>query len=109
MRSLLPRLLAASFAASAAWNGFEVLWVHGVLGLPGHQVFADPGSHSQHVLRQHPLLGWLCLYFFYHSSTAEPLEIERFRLMTSVKEAELRAQSQVNPHFIFNSLNSLRR
>jgi sensor histidine kinase YesM len=37
------------------------------------------------------------------------LENERLRLVSSQQEAELRAlKSQVNPHFIFNSLNSLR-
>jgi LytS/YehU family sensor histidine kinase len=54
--------------------------------------------------------GWFCVYFFYHLfDRYNRSEIERLRLSTNVKEAELRAlKSQVNPHFIFNSLNSLR-
>ena len=54
--------------------------------------------------------GWLCVYFFRHLfDRFNRSEIERLRLAASVKEAELRAlKSQVNPHFIFNSLNSLR-
>jgi LytS/YehU family sensor histidine kinase len=56
------------------------------------------------------LTGWLCIYFFYHLfDRFNRSEIERLRLATTVKESELRAlKSQVNPHFIFNSLNSLR-
>jgi LytS/YehU family sensor histidine kinase len=56
------------------------------------------------------LAGWHCLYFFYHLyGRLNRSEIERLRLVSSVKEAELRAlKAQVNPHFIFNSLNSLR-
>jgi sensor histidine kinase YesM len=55
-------------------------------------------------------VGWLCIYFFYHLfDRYNRLQIEQLRLTTSVKEAELRAlKSQINPHFIFNSLNSLR-
>ncbi|HEV8073404.1 MAG TPA: sensor histidine kinase [Opitutaceae bacterium] len=54
--------------------------------------------------------GWLGAYFFYHLfERFNRLENERLRLVTSQQEAELRAlKSQVNPHFIFNSLNSLR-
>jgi sensor histidine kinase YesM len=55
-------------------------------------------------------VGWMCIYFFYHLfDRLNRSEIERLRLATSAKEAELRAlKSQINPHFIFNSLNSLR-
>ena len=56
------------------------------------------------------MLGWLCVYFFYHVfERLQRLQVEQLRLAASAKEAELRAlKSQVNPHFLFNSLNSLR-
>src|SRR5205085_4295358 len=54
--------------------------------------------------------GWWCVYFFYHLfDRYNRLQIDQLSLATHAKEAELRAlKSQVNPHFIFNSLNSLR-
>lgn len=56
------------------------------------------------------IVSWLTIYFIYHLfDRFNRSEIERLQLMASVKEAELRAlKSQINPHFIFNSLNSLR-
>jgi LytS/YehU family sensor histidine kinase len=56
------------------------------------------------------LAGWFCIYFFYHLfDRFNRLEVERLRMVTTIKQAELRAlKSQLNPHFIFNSLNSLR-
>jgi sensor histidine kinase YesM len=56
------------------------------------------------------LIAWHCFYFFYHLfDRFNRSEIERLQLMANVKDAELRAlKSQINPHFIFNSLNSLR-
>ncbi len=54
--------------------------------------------------------GWLGAYFFYHLfERYNRSENQRLSLIASQKEAELRAlKSQVNPHFIFNALNSLR-
>ncbi len=46
-------------------------------------------------------------YLFYEES--QRARLDHARLQAAVKEAELRAlRSQVNPHFLFNSLNTLR-
>ena len=111
LRSLLRRLIGTAVAASVAWNAFVSTWIHGIIGLPWNTQYWPPLVFALQVFSWGILLfGWLCLYYFYHLfDRLNRSEIERFRLMTSVKEAELRAlKSQVNPHFIFNSLNSLR-
>lgn len=53
---------------------------------------------------------WAAIYFGVHYfESFQKAEIEKLRLAVVAKEAQLRALlSQVNPHFIFNCLNSLR-
>ncbi len=54
--------------------------------------------------------GWTTIYSYALSNRrAKRLESESLRFELLAKDAELRAlQSQVNPHFFFNSLNSVR-
>ncbi len=110
-KALLPRLGGTAVATAIVWNSLISLWVHGVCRMPWNTDYSVVLVFSMQVLYSTILLlSWLCLYYFYHLfDRLNRSEIERFRLMSSVKEAELRAlKSQVNPHFIFNSLNSLR-
>lgn len=53
---------------------------------------------------------WSLIYFGYHAfDRVRRAEVERWQMESTLKEAELRAlKSQVNPHFIFNSLNTVR-
>ncbi len=53
---------------------------------------------------------WSGIYFgFAYFERQRRLEIERYQAQTALAEAELRGlRSQLNPHFFFNSLNSLR-
>jgi LytS/YehU family sensor histidine kinase len=55
-------------------------------------------------------LMWTLMYAFVLSRRrALRFELEKLELEVSIKDAELRAlQAQVNPHFFFNSLNSIR-
>lgn len=55
-------------------------------------------------------LGWSLIYFLFQVFTNfKKSEVEKWKLQAAVKDAELIAlKSQINPHFIFNSLNNIR-
>ena len=53
---------------------------------------------------------WVIVYFFFHFIQRNRFqEVENLKLSDSQKSMELRVmRSQLNPHFLFNSLNSIR-
>ncbi len=110
-RDLFPRVLALALVLSAVWSGIGYTYTYLILGEPWESKYSIFLIFSISWINGALLLGgWYCFYFIYHLfDRFNRSEIERLRLMTVVKDSELRAlKSQVNPHFIFNSLNSLR-
>lgn len=110
-RALLPRISALSAAQAAIWILVGFLWPYKIVNCAWQSAIPLPMAMLLVWIQATvTLIGWHCVYFFYHLfDRLNRSEIERLRLATNVKEAELRAlKSQVNPHFIFNSLNSLR-
>jgi two-component system LytT family sensor kinase len=53
---------------------------------------------------------WNCIYFIYHYvEQSRKNQLDKLRLEASVKALELKTiKSHINPHFIFNALNSIR-
>jgi two-component system LytT family sensor kinase len=56
------------------------------------------------------ILSWLLIYYFYHFfQKSRRQQMDTLRLETLIKELELKTiKAHINPHFIFNSLNSIR-
>ena len=107
----MPRVLITSAIVSITWITLGYGYSYGILRLPGSPNYSLALLFTISCINGTILLiGWMCLDFFYHLfDSFNRLQIQQLSLATHAKEAELRAlKSQVNPHFIFNSLNSLR-
>ncbi len=106
----LPRLFAASVAGGVAITALVTLaWplAFGAANLRnGPWTWVVPVVFIWSIT----VFLWEVIYFGVHYfEKLQTSELEKLRLEVSAKDAELRVLlSQVNPHFIFNCLNSLR-
>jgi hypothetical protein len=110
-RALMPRIALAGFAMGLAWCVVGFVIDLAILRYPWkHDYSLAVGFFGVWINASFGAIVWLGLYFFYHlQDRLTRMQVEQLRLVATVKEAELRAlKSQVNPHFLFNSLNSLR-
>ncbi len=109
-QALLPRVIGALLVLSVLWT--LVVWP--LDWLLNNEPQKDLTTTTKVVYAMFNFVWlyviWSLLYFGYHfADRYRRSEVARAQLAATVKEAELRAlKSQVNPHFIFNALNSLR-
>jgi len=113
LSSLTKNVLIATFILSIVWL-FIVLPINDTFFK-----FDQPEAHNISTFWAYfavgfqfyiILNGWSLIYFvFQFFMNFKKSEIEKWKLQAAVKDAELIAlKSQINPHFIFNSLNNIR-
>lgn len=111
LRELLPRIILTSVWLAIVWLGFSMivsLLLSRLSSIPvevrGGVALATWFNWSA------ALFIWALLYCGVHFfENYKQAEIQKWRLEAAVKDAELTAlKSQLNPHFLFNALNSIR-
>jgi hypothetical protein len=106
----LPRVFVASIVAGAAITVLVTLAWPFAFGFGELRRGAFGWVFPVVVIWSITVFLWEAIYFGVHYfERLQTTEVEKLRLEVSAKDAELRVLlSQVNPHFIFNCLNSLR-
>lgn len=120
----------AQYISFDKFGTFEIIWKHTVAAIVssllivsiGYFVFTNAYDHSERELTMYSdSLIWLFLtgvifyailtminYLIIYYNIYQQKTLQEAELKTNLKEAELKSlKYQINPHFIFNSLNSI--
>jgi two-component system LytT family sensor kinase len=104
LRHLLPRVTAAALMLAAGVAGL-VLVVAQLI--PDNEGFDGTGAFWMFVTFLWAFSGWLLIYFAVHARRQR--DARELELSLDARNAQLDLlRAQVNPHFLFNCLNSLR-
>jgi two-component system LytT family sensor kinase len=106
--SIIPRLLFGSLLSAIL---FEAIYLGMLFLLSRNASIFTLGSIIQDVLNWMLLfILWSLIYFFYHFfKNYKQEEIKNLQLEKAHQEFQInRLRSQLNPHFIFNAMNSIR-
>ncbi len=113
IEKVLPKLFIAVIIASLTCS-FLVVILSGVL-INADMQGSNDINFSSKVLAYTIDIGlfiipWVLIYYFYHYITkSRKQQLDTLKLEALVKELELKTiKSHINPHFIFNALNSIR-
>ncbi len=89
-------------------NSIMAEWLH--LYVPEKRVSVEKRFLINLLFESPLILVWVSIYYVWHYvELGTKSEIQKIRLESLVKELELKTiKSHINPHFIFNALNSIR-
>ena len=113
LRPLIPRIFAAALVLAILLSALS-LGIGEAIGeqddMPELQKLGGAGVLTQLLNWSFIFLAWSSVYFGVHSlEDLQRTRVEKWQLEATLKEAELKSlKSQLNPHFLFNSLNNLR-
>jgi LytS/YehU family sensor histidine kinase len=103
-RSRLPRAMAAAFVLA---TGVAALVLVVALLIPSNEGFDRVGAFWMFITFLWAFNGWLMIYFALHARRQR--DARELELTLDARNAQLdMLRAQVNPHFLFNCLNSLR-
>jgi two-component system, LytTR family, sensor histidine kinase AlgZ len=103
---------AAALTAGAIWLALSQVWTGTLRATPGLQGAAEAGgTHLPFLFSVAVILYLLVLSLHYVALAYEATraaERQKLELQVLTRDAELRAlRAQINPHFLYNSLNSI--
>lgn len=104
--ALAPRLLGSGLLLATLWTALSVLMSYGLFGQQPESAVVLAIWFNWNMT----LLIWALLYSGWHLvERYQQAEVQKWRLEAVIKDAELSAlKAQLNPHFLFNALNSIR-
>ncbi len=111
-RHLILPVLTGSLLTTAVWAGSFIglhLLLHNLIKAPAPRYDAT-NILLTFVNNYFIVLLWSLIYFAYHYfRMAQIARVERYRSEAAMRDAQLNTlKGQINPHFMFNSLNNIR-